>query len=74
MKLRPAYSVKLVFSFVVKGIKVKVTEKFRVSRGLQIEDTKGIVTRNAPEKFRDFRETSPLVINDPVNVTPERWS
>ena len=44
MKLRPAYSVKLVFSFVVKGIKVKVTEKFRVSRGLQIEDTKGTVT------------------------------
>ena len=71
MKLRPAYSVKLVFSYVVKGIKVKVTEKFRVSRGLQIEDTKGIVTRNAPE---NFRERSALVTNDPVNVMPERWN
>ena len=27
-KLRPAYSVKLVFSFVVKGIKIKMTAKF----------------------------------------------
>ena len=29
VKLRPAYSVKLVFLYVVKGIKVKITAKFR---------------------------------------------
>jgi len=59
VKLRPAYSVKLVFSYVVKGIKIKITAKFRASRRLRFEDTKRIVTRNTPEKFRDFRETGP---------------
>ena len=43
LKLRPAYSVKLVFSFVVKGIKIKVTAKFRASRRLRFEDTKRIM-------------------------------
>ena len=42
VKLRPAYSVKLVFSYVVKGIKIKITAKFRASRRLRFEDTKGI--------------------------------
>ena len=37
VKLRPAYSVKLVFSYVVKGIKIKITAKFRASR--RLEDT-----------------------------------
>ena len=36
-KLRIAYSVKLVFSYVVKGIKIKI--KFRASRRLHFEDT-----------------------------------
>ena len=57
VQLRPAYSVKLVFSYVVKGIKIKITAKFRASRRLRFEDTERIVTRNTPEKFRDFRET-----------------
>ena len=52
-KLRPAYSVKLIFSHVVKGIKIKITAKFRASRRLRFEDTKRII------KFRDFRETGP---------------
>ena len=39
-KLRPAYSVKLVFSYVVKGIKNKITTKFRASRRLRFEDKK----------------------------------
>ena len=56
VKLRPAYSVKLVFSYVVKGIKIKITAKFRASRRLRFEDTKRIMS---PEKFRDFRETGP---------------
>ena len=56
VKLQPAYSVKLVFSYVVKGIKIKITAKFRASRRLRFEDTKKIMS---PEKFRDFRETGP---------------
>ena len=40
VKLRPAYSVKLVFSYVVKGIKVKITAKFRDTGHLRFEDTK----------------------------------
>ena len=49
LKLRPAYSVKLVFLHVVKGIKIKITAKFRASRSLRFEYTKRTVTRDAPE-------------------------
>ena len=60
-KLRPAYSVKLVFSYVVKGIKIKITAKFRASRRLRFEDTKKIRSPEyTSEKFRDFRETGPF--------------
>ena len=57
VKLRPAYSVKLMFSFVVMGIKIIITAKFRSSRLLRFEDTKSkdnYLTRNVPEKSRDF--------------------
>ena len=42
VKLWPTYSVKLVFSYVVKGIKIKikVTASFRASIRLRFEDTK----------------------------------
>ena len=43
VKLRYAYSVKLVFSYVVKGIKIKLIAKFRASRDLRFEDTKRIM-------------------------------
>ena len=56
VKLRPAYSVKLVFSHVVKGIKIKIAAKFRDAEHLHFEDTKRI---KSPEKLRDFRETGP---------------
>ena len=56
VKTRPAYSVKLVFSYVVKGIKIKIIAKFGASRRLRFEDTKRIMS---PEMFRDFRETGP---------------
>ena len=63
VRVRPAYSVKLVFSYVVKGIKIKIIAKFRASRRLRFEDTKRIMSPeihpNTPEKFRDFRETGP---------------
>ena len=44
LKLPPAYSVKLVFSYVAKGIKIKITAKFRASRRLRFEDTKRIMS------------------------------
>ena len=50
------HSVKLVFSYVVKGVKVKITAKFRDTAILRFEDTKRIMS---PEKIRAFRETSP---------------
>ena len=56
VKLRPAYSVKLVFLFVVKGIKIKITAKFCHTEHFRFEDTKRIMS---PEKFRVFRETGP---------------
>ena len=54
--LRPAYFVKLVFSYVVKGIKIKITTKFRDTELLRFEDAKRIMST---EKFRNFRETCP---------------
>ena len=58
VKLSPAHFVKLVFSYVVKGIKIKKTAKFHVTEHVRVdhEDTKRIMP---PEKFRDFRETVP---------------
>ena len=59
VKLWPPYSVNLVFSYVVKGIEIKITVKFRASRRLRFEDTKRIKSPEiTPEKFRDFREKS----------------
>ena len=55
-KLRPAYSVKLVLSYVVKGIKVKITAKFRDREHFRFEDTKRIMS---PGEFGVFRETGP---------------
>ena len=55
VKYQPTYSVKLVFSYVVKGIKIQLAAKFHVSRHLCFEDNckENYVIRNAP----DFRET-----------------
>ena len=70
LKLRLAHSVKLVFSYVVKRRKIKITAKFRILRRLRFEDTKRTVTRNAPEKFRDFRETGQglYTVNNPFQT------
>ena len=54
VKLRPTYCVKLDFSYVVKGWKIKITMKFLASNHLRLEDTRWIMS---PKKFRDFRET-----------------
>ena len=59
-KLRPAYSVKLVFSYVVKGIKIKITAKFRGSRRLRLEDTKRIMSPEIrPKSFGTFERQAP---------------
>ena len=38
---------------------MKLTAKFRASRGLRFEDTKTIVTRNVPERFATFEKQAP---------------
>ena len=58
VELRPAYSIKLVFSYVVKGIEIKITAKFRASRRLRFEDTKRIMSPEmCLKRFGHFRET-----------------
>ena len=60
VKLRPAYSVKLVFSYVVKGIKVKITAKFRASRRLLFKDTKRVMSPDIrPKNFGTFEKQAP---------------
>ena len=62
VKLRPACSVKLVFSYVVKGIKIKITAKFRASRRLRFEDTKRIISPEIhPKSFGTFEKQAPGV-------------
>ena len=63
LKLRPAYSVKVVFSYVVKGIKIKITAKFRASRRLRFEDTKRIISPEMrPKRFGTFEKRAPVSI------------
>ena len=60
VKVRPAYSVKLVFSYVVKGIKIKLTAKFRASRRFRFEDTKRIMSPEIrPKSFGTFEKQAP---------------
>ena len=71
VKLRPAYSVKLVFSYVVKGIKIKITAKFRASRRLRFEHTKRIMSpKIRPKSFGTFEKQAPGT-NAPANLKPE---
>ena len=60
VRLRPAYSAKLVFSYFGKGIKIKITAKFRASRRLSFEDTKRIMSPEMrPKSFGTFEKKSP---------------
>ena len=57
---------KLVFSYVVKGIKIKVTAKFRASRRLRFEDTKRIMLPEIrPKRFGTFEKQVPWPANYP---------
>ena len=62
VKLRPVYSVKLPFSYVEKGIKMKTTAKFRASRRLRFADTKRIMSPEmSPKSFGPFEKQAPGV-------------
>ena len=57
VKLRPAYSARLVILYVVKGIKIKITAKFRASRRFSFEDTKRIMSPEIrPKSFGTFEK------------------
>ena len=68
VKVRPAYSVKLVFSYVVKGIKTKITAKFRASRRLRFE----IQRELCHPKYA--RKVSGLLRNRPLAISAEIYS
>ena len=60
VNVRPAYSVKLVFSYVVKGIKITIIAKFRASRRLCFENTKRIMSPEiCPTSFGTFEKQAP---------------
>ena len=60
VKLRPVYSVKLLFSYVERGIKMKTTAKFRASRRLRFADTKRIRSPEmSPKSFGTFEKQAP---------------
>ena len=68
LKLRPPYSVKLVFSYVVKGIKIKITAKFRASIRLRFGDTKGVMSPEMrPKSFGTFEKQAPG-LHDPFLI------
>ena len=53
-------SVKLVFSYVVNGIKIKINAKFPISRRLRFEDTKRIMSPEIrPKSFGTFEKQAP---------------
>ena len=61
VNLRPAYSVKVVFSNVAKGWKIKITGKFSASRRLRLENIKKIMSPELCHKiFGTFEKRAPL--------------
>ena len=70
LKLRHPYSVKLVFSYIVKGIKINITAKFRASRRLRFEDTTSIMAPEMrPKSFGTFEKQAP----DPMIMIRSRF-
>ena len=61
VKLRPAYFVKLGFSYVLERINIKITTKYRTSRGLRFEDTKrNMSPEMRPKSFGTFEKRVPV--------------
>ena len=77
VKLRFAYSVKLVFSYVVKQIKIKITSRFRSSRGLCFEDTKRILSPEMrPKSFGTFEKRAPgwiVLVRETISVNKRAY-
>ena len=71
VKLQPIYSVKLVFSYVVRGKKLKQLQSFVPRDNFVLQIEREFVTRKAPETFRDFWETgsSGLFLESPENIS-----
>ena len=64
-KLLPAHSVKLVFPYVVKGIKINITARFCASRHLHFEDTKKIVSPEVhPKSLGTFEKQAPAYFQE----------
>ena len=61
VKLGPAYSVKLVFSYVLKGIQIKITAKFRASRRLRfnLKTQRELSPEMRPKSFGTFEKQAP---------------
>jgi len=59
VKLRSDYSEKLVFSYVVKGMRIQITAKFRASRRLLFEDTKRMTTPECARKVSGLSRNGP---------------
>ena len=60
LRLRHARSVKLVFSYVVKAITIKIGAKFRASRRLDFEDTKRTISPEMrPKSLGTFEQRAP---------------
>ena len=71
VKLRLAYSVKLVFSYFVKRIKIKITSKFHASRRLCFEDTKRIMLPEMrPKHFGTFKKRAPGLLPNSHHMLP----
>ena len=62
VKLRPAYSVKLIFSYVVKGIKIKITAKFCASRHLRLKIQRELWHPKYARKVSGLSRNRPLVL------------
>ena len=64
VKIRLAYSLELVFSYVVKGIKIRITAKSRASRRLSFKDTKRILSPEMrPKSFGTFEKQAPGLVS-----------
>ena len=63
VKLQPAYSLTLFSSYVVKGIKIKITAKSRGSRRLRFENTKRILSPDMrPKSFGTIEKRAPRML------------
>ena len=69
VKLGPVYSVKLLFSYNEKGMKMETTAKFRASRRLRFADTKRIMSPEmSPKSFGTFEKQAPCLERRLVSV------